>query len=183
MKITVLDGNHDESNEILERYLSELHAAARNSNHEMTVFSIRRMRINHCTGCWNCWLKTPGRCVHRDDAESIYRDIVNTDLLMFASPLQMGFVTTLTRKINERLIPLLLPYVDLFKGEFHHQLRYGKPPVLALLLQPERDTDDVDVDITAEIYQRTALNFRSRLGFVKLTSAPIREVLDEIDGI
>ena len=32
-------------------------------------------KINYCTGCYNCWLVTPGQCVQDDDmAEVMMRD-------------------------------------------------------------------------------------------------------------
>lgn len=30
--------------------------------------------IKACLGCWTCWWKTPGRCVHKDALAESYPD-------------------------------------------------------------------------------------------------------------
>jgi multimeric flavodoxin WrbA len=34
---------------------------------------VRDLAVNPCRGCFGCWTKTPGRCVHRDDMEMMKR--------------------------------------------------------------------------------------------------------------
>lgn len=181
MNITILNGETKKKS--FTGYLNKLEKSLVQAKHRVTVFTIPEMKINYCTGCWNCWLKTPGFCMHRDDAEKIYPVINRTDLLIFASPLVMGFVNAEIRKINERLIPLLLPNVDWYKGEMHHFLRYDSSPRLGLILEPESDTDDEDIAIVSQAYHRTALNFKSELMFTALTTGTVKEILDAIDTI
>lgn len=183
MNITILNGNPGKKSKSFAAYLAKYAKAAKAKGHAVTLFDIADMKISPCIGCFDCWLKTPGRCVHNDDAESVYRSIIKADLLIFASPVSMGFVSAMLRKINERLIPLLIPYVTLYKDECHHYLRYDSPPLLGLVLEPDKKTDDEDIQIITDCYRRTALNFKSTLQFVTLTTQPITEALNEFGHI
>ena len=117
------------------------------------------MNLHYCTGCWSCWWKTPGRCAINDDAEKIIRSVINSDFVIFASPLIAGFTSSALKKITDRLIVLLHPYIELINGESHHRKRYNKYPDFGLILEKETDTDNEDLDIVNDIYERFALNF------------------------
>ena len=34
---------------------------------EVEVIELRRKTIKNCIGCYTCWTKTPGKCIHKDD--------------------------------------------------------------------------------------------------------------------
>ncbi len=127
--------------------------------HTVRCFYLQNMNIRHCNGCWDCWWKTPGLCAINDDMESIYPAVMQSDLLIFASPLMAGFTSSLLKKTSDRLIPLIHPYIILIQGESHHKKRYDQYPDFALILEREPDTDDEDIAIVKDIYRRFALNF------------------------
>jgi len=41
-------------------------------------------------GCFGCWNKTPGTCVMKDDSAKIAKAVVNSDLLIFLTPITFG---------------------------------------------------------------------------------------------
>ena len=41
---------------------------------EVELFYTKKLHINPCQGEFNCWLKTPGRCVQKDDMSAILFD-------------------------------------------------------------------------------------------------------------
>ena len=47
--------------------LSCLVAGMRDAGAEVEVVNLREKRIKHCIGCFTCWTKTPGKCIHQDD--------------------------------------------------------------------------------------------------------------------
>ena len=71
------------------------------------------MDVRYCVGCFGCWVKTPGECVSKDGSHDIRREVINSDLVLFASPLIMGFTSALLKKAHDKLIPLIHPYFEL----------------------------------------------------------------------
>jgi hypothetical protein len=83
----------------------------------------------------------------------------------------------------DRMIPLIHPYFTLVQGEIHHRPRYDTYPLLGLLLEQGKDTDDTDIEIITEIFHRVALDLKTSLKYMALTDAPIQEVAHEINGL
>ncbi len=183
MKITILNGNPNSDNVEFERYVRELSHLMKSRNHEVNVFNLREMNIRYCVGDFDCWVKTPGKCVVKDDSHDICRTYINSDLVLFASPVIMGFTSALLKKAHEKLIPLLHPYLEFVQNEVHHLSRYEKYPLIALLLEKWKDTDDEDIEIISDIYRRDAVNLKTSFSFTKLTSNPVEEIADAIDNI
>jgi len=182
MKICMLNGNLSSRNG-LDRYLKELGAALEAKKHSVVQVALKDLTIKYCTGCFGCWLQTPGEYVVKDDSAIVCRELVRSDLALFASPVIMGFPSALLKKTNDKLIPLIHPYLVIDHGEVHHRPRYDHYPQLGLILQRQKDTDDEDMDIITRIYERTALNLKSSLAFVLSTKKPVEEVVNEINSI
>ncbi len=176
MKITILNGNPDATNTAFDGYLARLSNALVSDQHEVTILELREMDIKYCTGCWGCWVKTPGECVAVDDSHGVCRAVINSDFALWASPVIMGFYSALLKKVTDKLIPLVHPYAVVDQGEAHHLARYDKYPLLGLLLEKGDGVNDQDIEIISEIHKRTALNFKSKLSFTKLTLDPVEEV-------
>jgi hypothetical protein len=164
-------------------YVEKLVKALITRGHEVNEFRLREMKIRYCTGCFGCFVKTPGLCLIKDDAEKVFREYVQSDLALMTSPVITGFTSALLKRMQDRLLPSLLPYVDIIEGEMHHPGRYDKLPRLGLLLEKGDDTDDEDIDIIKSIYERMTISLRSELAFTCLTDEPIEEACHAIDRI
>ncbi len=183
MRIAILNGNPDAENTKFDNYLKTLSDLLESTNNSVTTFKLREMDINYCIGCWGCWVKTPGECIVPDDSMDIRRKVINSDFTLFASPIIMGFPSALIKKAHERFLPLIHPYFELVQNEVHHKARYDKYPVIGLLLEKNKTTDDEDIKIISDIYIRDAINFKTSFSFTKLTSDPVEEVANEINSI
>ena len=180
MKIVILNGNPDASNNRFDSYLDDIGAWLSGAGHGVTAFALRDMEIRQCIGCFGCWLKTPGSCVLKDEHEGILRAYVDGDVVVFASPLTMGFTSALLKKTTDRIVPILLPYIDGSSGECRHFTRYEKQPLIAVLYEPEDDTDNEDLDIIATMWRRLARNAKSQLALFSSCAVPVEEVCHEI---
>ena len=176
MQITILNGNPNPGNQAFDAYLARLQTAWQAAGHAVTTLELRSMHLTYCTGCFGCWVKSPGECRSADDGQQMRRAVIHADLALLASPVSMGFPSALLKKTVEKFLPLLHPYVTIVQNEFHHQARYPHYPEFGLLLEKTPSTDDEDLEIINEIFSRTALNFKTRLRFTRLTSDPIEEV-------
>ncbi|MEM5774336.1 MAG: flavodoxin family protein [Anaerolineaceae bacterium] len=183
MRITLLDGEPAQSSAGFGNYLQSLEQALSTAGHQTARLRLREMNIHYCTGCFGCWVKTPGRCQINDDAGVVRRAMINADLVLFCSPVSMGMVSAELKKTMDRLIPLVLPYLEFVQSEMHHRRRYEQYPKLGLILGKYGDTDDEDVRIIEQSFRRLAINFRSSLCVSRLAGAPVEEVMDEINRL
>jgi multimeric flavodoxin WrbA len=183
MKVVVLNGNPDEKNAGFDGYLSDLKSRLEDKGHHVDLLTLREMDLRFCVGCFGCWVKTPGMCATKDASHEVERRAINSDLVLFASPLLMGFPSAVLKKAHDKFIGLVHPFIELVEGECHHIKRYERYPYLGLLVEPEADTDDEDLEIIKDIYQRTSLNFKSELRLFETTKSPAAEVADAIDRI
>lgn len=183
MNVLILDGNPETNGNAFDRYLNDLADELRVNGHQVQRLILRDMEIRYCTGCWGCWVKTPGECVFQDDSQRISQEVIQSDFVLMASPILMGFPSALIKKTQDRLICLVLPYVELVQDECHHRHRYDCYPKLGILLEKSEDSDDEDVQIITAIYKRLALNFKSELIFSALSNQEVKEVAHAIDSI
>ncbi len=172
--VTILNGNMKTSPNGFDLYVNDV-ARALEQTTQVNTFHLADMKIHQCIGCWSCWWKTPGLCAIKDDAEPIMKAVIHSDMVVFASPVIAGFTSSLLKKIQDRLIVLIHPYIEPIKGECHHRKRYDKYPDMALLMQKEADTDDEDEKIIADIYKRLAINFHSNLKHTWFTDTQTTE--------
>ncbi len=166
MKVTILNGENRSKSESLKAYLSDFATESSRLENTTQIFTLYDMDLKFCTGCWSCWLKTPGVCSQKDEGEIIFKEVINSDLLIFASPINAGFTSAELKKITDRLIVLIHPYIQIRNNECHHKGRYKKYPKIGLVLEQGDDSDEEDIQIITDIYKRLALNFHSELKFV-----------------
>ncbi len=158
MKITILNGDMNPAAYGFSEYIAKLDNELSRSN-SVERFDLLSMNLKYCIGCWSCWWKTPGECAIKDDAEIILKSVINSDFLIFASPLMSGFTSSTLKKITDRFVSLLHPYVIILNGESHHRKRYAKYPDFGVIIGREEDTDDEEIKIVSDIYDRLAINF------------------------
>ncbi len=133
MRIVILNGEPDPAS-AFEAYLCELTNRLVSLGHETTKLDLAALDLKGCSGCFGCWVKTPGECVKRDDSATVCRAAINADLLLLASPMTMGFTTALLKRAADQMIQLLHPYFVVEGGEVHHRARYAHYPTMGLLL-------------------------------------------------
>ena len=126
---------------------------------------LSKKAIKNCKGCFWCWLKTPGKCVIKDDMEPILEKLKEADILVFATPLYVDNVTGLMKNFMDRILPLGEPYqVKDEKGECRHPARYIKTPKLGVISNcafPEHS----QFQVLRLLFRRMARNFHSEVAF------------------
>lgn len=107
-----------------DKILRPLFEGAREGGAEIEEFYARKLDIAPCTGCFNCWLKTPGRCTQRDDAETVRGKIAEADLVVLATPVYFFNMTSYMKNLMERaMMPSALPFLRKVNGVFGHPVR------------------------------------------------------------
>ncbi|HOQ09254.1 MAG TPA: flavodoxin family protein [Syntrophomonadaceae bacterium] len=178
MKVLFINGSGSDSsiNGFIRYAIDTLSA----HGHDAKELVLRDMKYSPCRGCFNCWVKTPGTCVYKDDGDIICKEFITSDMVILSSPVIMGYPSALAKNALDRIIPLLHPYLEDVGGEVHHMKRYNKYPELGLLLEKLEDTDSEDIEIIHDIFKRAALNIQGSLKFMKFTDSPVEEVVHAI---
>ena len=100
---------------------------------EVEVVNLREKKIRNCIGCFTCWSKTPGRCIHNDDmAKELFPKWLESDLVVYATPLYNYAMNATLKAFIERTLPSLEPFFDVHDGRMFHPLRYKNPAVVVL---------------------------------------------------
>lgn len=180
MNICILNGNPTGQNRSFENTISELETGLKTSGHITKTFVLRDMNIRYCDGCYSCWVKTPGECYFKDDSARIRSSFVDSEFVIFASPVIKGFTSPLLKKTIDKLIPLLHTVYGTDDPGSSPYGRYVISPRLGVLVEKSVDTDDDDLELIREIYSRNALSLKTSVKFVHTTDTPLPEILDGI---
>lgn len=175
----ILNGNPDPARCGWEDYLDSFSRKLSTEGTEVRRFDLRTMDVRYCTGCFSCWLKTPGLCVHKDAMTELYPEMIAADIIVWASPLILGNVSALTKKTQDRCIPLIHPYFELVRGEAHHRRRYPKNLDMGLIVEPGPDDTAEDVALVRRQHVRFALNGHGRLKLFATTATKAEEAVYE----
>lgn len=90
---------------------------------EREVIDLSRKKVAPCVGCFGCWVKTPGRCVIRDDAPRIYPLIARSRRVLYVSRVVFGSWAPPMKTMLERAIPIQQAFLRQHMGETHHVQR------------------------------------------------------------
>jgi multimeric flavodoxin WrbA len=126
---------------------------------ETLVIQPAGKKIANCTGCFGCWLRTPGVCVIDDDCRAITREIARADRIVFFTPVVFGGYHPDVKAVLERSIGILTPFFRVFRGEMHHPLRAREKAYELVAIGILDRTDEEAASAFRQRVWRNALNF------------------------
>lgn len=95
---------------------------------------IGRDDLAFCMGCFGCWVKKPGECVMNDLMPEINRNFVNSDVVIYISPIIFGQFSANIKNAVDRWIPNILPFFEKRPdGSTMHPSRYKKYPRVIII--------------------------------------------------
>ena len=95
---------------------------------EVETVHLREKTIRNCAGCFTCWTKTPGTCLHKDDmTKELFPKWLEADLVIYASPLYHFHLNAAMKTFIERTLPGLQPFFGEVENRTHHPLRHQHP--------------------------------------------------------
>lgn len=134
MKITIFNGSPHGEAGATHRMVEEFAKGAAEAGAQVANIFLVRKNIGFCRGCFTCWVKTPGVCVIKDDMTELIEKFVNSDVVVFATPLYVDNVTAIMKGFMDRLIPILDPHFQLdTKGECFHPMRRNPSPKIVVI--------------------------------------------------
>lgn len=169
MKITVFNGSPrgkgGTTNVVVEAFL----AGAVGGGADVENIFLVEKEIKHCLGCVACWVKTPGKCVQKDDMEELIEKFMDSDVSVLSTPIHIDNVSGIMKNFIDRLFPTRMPHFELDNhGETRHVNRYEKQPKLMMIsscgypeqsqfqvirLWIKRFSRNFDMEVAGEIYR------------------------------
>ena len=132
---------------------------------QVELIETENLKISHCLGCNDCWIKNPGICSVKDDYEPILIKMLKSDVVVFASDTGLGFVSSKTKNIIDRILPMATMELKYINGQMRHYSRYGVSPNMALLYK-----GNVDNNFLNNWLDRVTINLQSKsLGAFPIT--------------
>ena len=134
MKIVALNGSPraemSNTHVMVDAFLS----GARDGGADTENVFLAKKKINHCLGCFSCWLKSPGECVQSDDMPELISKYQSADVVIFATPLHVDNVSGIMKDFIDRLLPLGDPHFEKDTGgEVRHVPGPDKDPLFFMM--------------------------------------------------
>ncbi|MBF9016298.1 MULTISPECIES: flavodoxin family protein [unclassified Oceanispirochaeta] len=142
MKLTIIHDSPDKQGQHILSYLEE----KSRGNEQVHFIDLQKADMEPCIGCFNCWLKTPGLCIFKDDAVDILKEEINSDRVMYLGPVTWGSYSPALKILQDRSLGRVLPFFVTHKGETHHPHRYEKSAIPYIAGYGESiDSDEEDI--------------------------------------
>jgi multimeric flavodoxin WrbA len=84
-----------------------------------------KMDIKPCRGCFGCWTKTPGKCVQKDDMETLLPKLRDAEVWVLATPVYFDAVSGPLKNMIDRLTPFLRLPAEVRDGRSRHVVEDG----------------------------------------------------------
>ena len=100
---------------------------------DVEMIPLRKKSVKNCIGCYTCWTKTPGTCVHNDDmTRELFPKWLESDIVVYATPLYHYTVNARMKVFIERTLPAWEPFLNRVDGRTHHPIRQKSPKAVVL---------------------------------------------------
>lgn len=143
------------------------------------MIELRADNLTFCMGCFGCWIKKPGECVINDRMAQINRSVMNSDLVIYLSPIIFGqFSPNIKNVIDRGLVNMLPFFVTRPDGSTMHPPRYDSYPrqiIIGYGDEISEEDQQLFVDITKKhrrtievlIYQASSENMVEALNKIE----------------
>lgn len=116
-----------------ELILNPLVEGMQEAGAKVEVVNLHEKKIKNCIGCFTCWTKTPGTCIHKDDmTKELYSKWLKSDMVVYATPLYHYTVNAEMKAFIERTLPVLEPFFEQRDNRTVHPLRHETPDAVVL---------------------------------------------------
>ena len=144
---------------------------------QVTDLILREVDIAPCLGCFGCWVKTPGVCVIDDAGRDVARQMIQSDLLVYLTPLTFGGYSSELKKAIDRSIPNISPLFRLVRGEVHHVKRYTRNPrIVGIGVCPIGRVDPDEEELFETLIHRNAINMHAPADEATVVAAEDNEI-------
>ncbi len=124
MRIVAFNGSPRGPRSNTDRLLLPFLEGAQEAGATTEVVYLKEQRIEYCQGCFNCWVVTPGVCIHDDDMAALLDKIRAADVIVYATPLYVFTMSAQMKTFLDRHIPLAAPFIVKRGDQYIHPMRH-----------------------------------------------------------
>jgi putative NADPH-quinone reductase len=135
MHVMAINGSPRKEKSSTFHILTPLLDGMRSAGATTELTHLGQLHIKPCLGCFLCWVKTPGKCVQKDDMPELLERFVKADLVVFGTPLYHYHMSGLMKNFIDRTLPAFEPWLvqdPNYPERSGHPSRY--PKVHSMLL-------------------------------------------------
>ena len=155
MKITILNGSPRKGN--TTAMCAAFAEGAQAAGHEVQTIQVGKLKINGCLGCEYCHGKGAGQCIQKDDMATVMPAYLDSDMIVYASPIYYFDVTAQLSAAIQRVYAIGKP---------------AKATKAALLLS----------SASPNPYEGAIATYKTMVGFMGLEDAGIITAAGEQNG-
>ena len=170
MKICAVNSSPRGKNGNTYRILNSMKKGAEECGADFEIINLSEKNIRMCVGCLHCWDKYDDSeitCVLKDDEVGILKQMLDSDLIILASPLYYETISGLMKMFVERMVILHNGGILERNGVYTHDISVAVPPIAAMCscdlpgrsnfefvsAYMHRIAFDLKTELVAEIYQ------------------------------
>ncbi len=156
MKTLILDGSHA-NDPMGTQATSALQASLASRGWTSETIILREQKIGNCAGDFFCWVRSPGMCNTNDDNRIIAEKIVQSDLVVYLTPVTFGGYSSELKRAVDHQIQNISPFFTTIEDEIHHQKRYPKYPGMLVFGWPDQPNAQAEA-IFQHLVHRNSIN-------------------------
>lgn len=134
MKVLAFNGSPRMKKGVTDSLLQTFLDGAESAGAQTETIYVAKQKIKYCVGCFSCWFKHPGKCIHDDDMLMIRQKIKAADIIVFGCPVYFDGFTAQMKTMLDRLIAGGSPFIENRDGHARHPSHGKEKKVRKLLL-------------------------------------------------
>ena len=123
MNVLILNGSPNLDKGTTGTITKTLEKGLNKTNPTISTKYVYKLNVNPCQGCFSCWSKTPGQCIHKDDVAKLLPLVADSDILILATPVYVDGMTGPLKTLLDRFIPLIKGRLELRDDHMRHIVR------------------------------------------------------------
>ena len=178
LKATIIS-DKDQNTELFQKLSAITTSTLKDKGFAIEHYSIGRDDLAFCMGCFGCWIKKPGECVINDMMSRINQSFVNSDTVIYLSPIIFGQFSANIKNSLDRWLPNILPFFEKRPdGSTMHPSRYDSYPTVVFIGYGD-DISEEDGQLFSDIIKKHRSN--AEVLIYKNINQNITEELKKLD--